>query len=203
MTAPVAYTLVGDGTSDRVLTAVIDWVLREALPGVLLAEPAFLHRKHQPIVEAVEFARQRFGRHLVIVHRDAERATWETRAREILTTDGVVRLIPVRMTEAWLLGDEQAIRYAAGNPEGTAPLQLPAPDRLDSLPDPKGVLRDAIIAAAGAPRGRRLKALKRELSRRARLVAEYTDTWTHLDALEAFRRFRTELLVSFPMHPPR
>jgi hypothetical protein len=35
------------------------------------------------------------------------------------------RVVPVRMTKAWLTVDEAAIRKAARNPLGTAPLELP------------------------------------------------------------------------------
>jgi hypothetical protein len=36
-----------------------------------------------------------------------------------------IPVVPVRMTEAWLLADEFAIRSAPGNPNGTQSLDLP------------------------------------------------------------------------------
>lgn len=36
-----------------------------------------------------------------------------------------IPVIPVRMTEAWLLGHELSIRSAAGNPNGSENLELP------------------------------------------------------------------------------
>lgn len=195
MTDRIQYTLIGDGTSDRVLTHVADWILRTSFPHALLEDAAFLARAHQPIPETVALARRRYGRELILVHRDAERETWEMRAREIPAASGLVRLIPVRMTEAWLLGDEAAIRYASGRPNGDTPLSLPKVADSTSLPDPKAVLREALVTAAGHPRGRRLKSLRRELPHRTMLVAEYTDSWDHLQELEAFRRFRADLLA--------
>ena len=47
-----------------------------------------------------------------------------------------VLVIPVRMTEAWLLIDELALRRAAGNPNGRNPLDLPALKDLEALPEP-------------------------------------------------------------------
>lgn len=54
-----------------------------------------------------------------------------------------VCVIPVRMTEAWLLFDEAAIRQAAGNRLGRAPLALPPLDEVEQEPDPKSLLYEA------------------------------------------------------------
>lgn len=59
----------------------------------------------------------------------------------------IVAAVPVRMIEAWLLFDESAIRLAAGNPNGTTPLGLPGMPRAESVPDPKLLLRDAMLPA--------------------------------------------------------
>jgi hypothetical protein len=53
----------------------------------------------------------------------------------------VVCVIPVKMTEAWLLIDEKAIREAAGNPKGRQPLNLPKPSKTEELSDPKETLK--------------------------------------------------------------
>ena len=57
-------------------------------------------------------------------------------------------VIPVRMTEAWLLIDEKAIRIAAGNRNGTEILEIPKLHELESLPDPKKLLYELIISEA-------------------------------------------------------
>jgi hypothetical protein len=56
-------------------------------------------------------------------------------------------VVPVRMTEAWLLLDIGAIRQAAGNPNGTAPLNLPSPSNIEGLPNPKRVLHNILRTA--------------------------------------------------------
>jgi hypothetical protein len=53
------------------------------------------------------------------------------------------------MTEAWLLIDERPIRLAAGNPNGTQNLDLPDIRTLEDIPNPKHVLRGALLAATG------------------------------------------------------
>jgi len=56
----------------------------------------------------------------------------------------VVPAVPVRMTEAWLLFDEAAIRRAAGCPNGSMPLELPSLKTSEDIPDPKTILHEAL-----------------------------------------------------------
>jgi Domain of unknown function (DUF4276) len=105
---------------------------------------------------------------LVIVHRDAEGQHPQSRRAEIEAGVAAVRenftalpVIPVRMTEAWLLLDESAIRRVPGRPTGTEPLGLPTAASVESVPDPKAVLRRALELAAQA-KGRRLRRFQRD-----------------------------------------
>ncbi len=104
-----------------------------------------------------------------------------------------VPVIPVRMTEAWLLIDEPAIRRAAGNPNGRNPLDLPALKDLEALPDPKEVLHDALAAASGLNVRRRARFSPHE---RARLVSGYMTDYAPLDALPAFRSLQNDILAA-------
>lgn len=97
-----------------------------------------------------------------------------------------VCVVPVRMTEAWLLGSEPAIREAAGNPNGSTPLELPPMSRLERLPNPKQVLRQALQDASELT-GRRRDAFRRRLARRVHRVAEVTEDFGHLGELPAFQ----------------
>lgn len=88
---------------------------------------------------------------LVIVHRDAEGQNPETRRNEVLSGVATIReqmpalpVVPVRMTEAWLLLDEDAIRRVAGRPNGVEPLGLPSLATVEQALDPKQVLRHAL-----------------------------------------------------------
>ncbi len=94
------------------------------------------------------------------------------------------------MQEAWLLFDESAIRQASGNPRGTVPLNLPRSGRVETEPDPKMVLHEAIRIASGLS-GRRLQALP--VTRHTRRVAELVDDFTPLRNLSAFGALEREL----------
>ena len=94
------------------------------------------------------------------------------------------------MTEAWLLIDEQAIRSAADNPNGTDPLNLPEIRRLEALADPKQVLYDALKKACGLRAGRREKFPVRE---RVYQIPNYIDDFSPLRQLSAFRQLESDI----------
>jgi hypothetical protein len=137
------------------------------------------------------------------VHRDAEAQPYEWREREIANAIAFARergllvphvcLIPVRMQEAWLLLEETAIRRAAGNPNGTTRLALPAVNRIESIPEPKRLLYDQLCTASELS-GRRLRAFLP--GRQARLVPEYMVDMTLLRQLPSFQRFEAEVRVA-------
>jgi len=101
-----------------------------------------------------------------------------------------VCVVPVRMSEAWLLLDEFAIRQAAGNPNGAMPLDLPPAERVEEIPNPKAVLRDILRTASGLNR-RRLKTFR--VAQAARLVPRYMANFACLHVLSAFRRLETDV----------
>jgi hypothetical protein len=86
------------------------------------------------------------------------------------------------MTEAWLLFDERAVRFASGNPYGHAPLELPVKSP-EKVADPKAMLHDALRAASGL-KGRRLRSLN--VSQTVYRVAEYIDDFSPLQTVPAF-----------------
>lgn len=96
---------------------------------------------------------------------DAERESRAVRQGEIETAVSAslntvsywIPVIPVRMTEAWLLIDERAIRQAADNPNGSVPLNLPSVSRLERFPDPKALLNELLIEASEKTGRRRAK----------------------------------------------
>lgn len=64
---------------------------------------------------------------VVFIHRDAENMSPDARHREVIEgfssfglAAGIVPVVPVRMTEAWLLLDGAEIRRIAGRPNGRA-----------------------------------------------------------------------------------
>jgi hypothetical protein len=105
-------------------------------PGILLAEPVQAdHARLAPRVTdgkgaLIKSVKEEYPCELLFLHRDADSAGRDKRLDEIhswikeagVTASGVVPVIPVRMTEKWLLVDERAIRRAASNPNGSAAL---------------------------------------------------------------------------------
>jgi hypothetical protein len=94
-----------------------------------------------------------------------------------------VCVVPVRMTEAWFLFDEPALRRAAGNPNGTNPLDVPRRAECDRLPDPKARLHEILREASGLSGRRRQKLPTGGAARR---VADFIDAFMPLRGIAAF-----------------
>jgi len=153
------WTLLGDGRGDRALMPLLSWLLEQRSPRAFLgawAEPAYLPPVRGGLALRMRAAVQLYPCDLLFVHRDAERQSREVRVQEIRSGKATFShcpptacVIPVRMTEAWLLFDEPALRTAAGNPNGRVDLRLPRLQDADSLPDPKRLLEDCLKRATG------------------------------------------------------
>lgn len=134
---------------------------------------------------------------VLLVHRDAEKESRETRIEEIATAirhcsipTPYVCVVPVRMQEAWMLFDENAIRLAAGNPNGHVKLNLPKARDIEHIPDPKVVLH-GLLKAASELTGRRLK--KFSALAHVHRVTQLIEDWSPLRTLSAFVAFEKEL----------
>lgn len=150
-----------------------------------------------PIVQAVFRFDDRFD--LVIVHRDAEGQSPRRRREEVEAGVAEIRehlpalpIVPIRMTEAWLLVDEEAIRRVAGRPTGTEPLGLPAAATVEQVPDAKQVLQAALETASGA-RGRRLRRFKRDFGGQRRRLLEGLDHGGPVSQLSAWRALESSV----------
>ena len=178
------FTLVADGSSDRAILPVLVWLLREHFGSVPI-HPTFADLRRLPnppkgLSDRIRTSLDLYPCDLLFVHRDAERESVAKREEEILDSLAksaidealpVIRAIPVRMQEAWLLVDEDALRRAAGTPDGRQPLTMPDARRLEDLPDPKQTLHDLLRQASGL-RGRRLRRFDRDMGRCVQRVAE-------------------------------
>ena len=137
---------------------------------------------------------------ILFVHRDADGPDPARRYQEIravidmLPQDSksmaYVCVVPIRMTEAWLLTEETAIRRAAGNPNRTVHLPLPSLQHIEAIPDPKERLRE-LLRTASQLTGRRLKRFNDSLC--AQRVAAYMHGFQELRALSAFKRLESDL----------
>jgi len=193
MTRPLSFALIGDGTSDQALAWIITWAIRRLHPDATLRNVGFSARRGRSLVETVQSAASELKPDLLFVHRDAERVPLAERREEIPEETGVVKVVPVRMTEAWLLIDIEAIRCAAGNPNGTIGLDLPPVQKLERLPDPKGLLQKLLVEASELQSPRRKKRFKRDLGQLVQRVAARIGDFSVLDRLDAYRVFESDL----------
>lgn len=202
MTANLRVTLLGDGSSDRCLLMHILWVLGMHVATETVIEHSFLSatndRYGRGLRNRVHAALQEAPCDILFVHRDSERQSPDIRMAEVRTAARnigrmCVPVVPVRMTEAWLLFDPTAIRLAADNPNGQRRLNLPRVRDLDRLTDPKRQLSECLCAASEKS-GRRLDQFKRDMATRVHRVAEVIGDFSPLRALPAFSRFENDTI---------
>jgi hypothetical protein len=195
------HTLVSDGPTDANLIPIIDWTLKR-IAGVQLSEGKQanfwqLPEKPQNATARMQKAVELFPCEVLFVHRDAEKELPEIRYEEIsqaFNQAGIqlpaVAVVPVRMLEAWMCFDEAAIRKAAGNPNGKAPLNLPALKRIESRADPKGDLKVALLAASELS-GRRLK--KFNTANAFWRIMDFVEDFSPLRGLPSFQAFENSI----------
>jgi hypothetical protein len=184
--------LLADGRSDRALLPILVWLLRQCDPTLAIAEPGYRARMSAaPMHTEITAIRNLHRPDVVFVHRDAEAQDPALRRREIPDEATIVKVVPVRMTEAWLLFDEAAIRRAADRPTGRTRLDLPPLSRVETTADPKARLREALLTASETT-GRQRKRLQQDLAGRVQRVAELIDDYAPLRRLRAFAQLETD-----------
>jgi hypothetical protein len=199
----VRALFLGDGTSDNGIVPQIENLAASLSIEIAVTSPD-LSRLLKPPGRAIEdklrAAVEKGGRYdLIIVHRDADRDGRDARLLEITNavrkvtpdTDYTV-VIPVRMTEAWLLTDERELRQVAGNPRGTICLNLPEPARVESIPDPKRVLKETLGIASGLS-GRKFDKFHDRFSQHRRQLLERLDPRGRVELVTSWRCFVTDL----------
>ncbi len=106
-----------------------------------------------------------------------------------------VPVIPIRMTEAWLLLDEAQIRRVAGAPNDKTALDLPRAGKVESLPDPKALLKTTLARASGL-KGRRLEQFNNRFPQHRAISSRISCVhlaWTMPDCAIRIRRSRSVL----------
>jgi hypothetical protein len=202
MTSTLRLTLLADGRSDACLLVLLRWlvggVARDVQIESVFADLGVVREPPKTLDARIRKAVELYPCDLLFVHRDAESLPAEDRITEIrravdaaATGGRWVPVVPVRMTEAWLLVDERAIRLAAANPSGTVPLNLPPLSRLENLPSPKLALRGALEVASGRT-GRRLQQFRRDMGQHVQRVAQVMQQKEKLRDLTAFKRLEKD-----------
>lgn len=199
MQDPLRYTLISDGPSDWSLRPVLDWLLKRHSKQVFDGTWADLRsRLHPPrtLHERILTSIEDYPCELLFVHRDAEAASRDERVEEIQDAlaeakaePPAVCVVPVKMSEAWLLIDEEAIRSAAGNPNGSVELPMPRLSDIERLPDPKKLLFGLLRQASERSARRRKLNVERLRYRVAERVVDYSP----LQKLKAFKALEEEL----------
>lgn len=201
----ITFALLSDGSSDKRLLPILTWLLRQHCPdSVVQSDWVDFGRMSRPpktLSDQILTCLDLYPCDLLFIHRDAENQPPESRRKEIMnalqnvsnraSNLPAICVVPVRMQEAWLLFNENAIRKAASNPNGKITLSLPGISRVETLPDPKTVLYD-LLKIASELSGRRLKKLA--VSQKAHLVAEYIKDFSPLRKLRAFKALETDLI---------
>jgi hypothetical protein len=194
----VTATLLTDGSSDRLIKPLIELLFDEHtnLPyQVNCAEG--LPPMAGGLKPRIESALELFPCDFLFVHRDVEGVTIKVRQQEIRNswpvsaqTTALICIIPVRMTEAWLITNAKPIRLAVGNPNGTAVLDLPASKDIESSPDPKEILFTALRTASELSARRKARFNPHRFRHR---VSELIDDLAPLRLLASFKHLEAQI----------
>ena len=195
MSRQLTWSIVADGGTDQMLVPVIEWAIHRLDPDVEILEPEF--RKRRGSVRAFLQAYES-GAMLIFVHRDSENLALADRLVEFdgITRPNVVPVVPVQMSEAWILFDGSAVAKAAGSP--AAEVRVPGIGEIESIRNPKERLDELLLLAAGSPTGRRGKIFRRSIAQRRVSVADYISDYSPLENVPAFQRFQDALTESYP-----
>lgn len=199
------YTLLTDGTSDKALIYILNWLLQECGADCAIqsewADLSRLRIKPKSFSERISKSLELYPCDLLFIHRDAEKEPRQNRVNEIQKAiKGIappiaipyICVIPVRMMEAWLLFDEAAIRRAADNPSRRQPLSLPSLKKVEQLPDPKQYLCQLLRDASGLTGGR-LKKFKSKEREKIQRVAQLINDFSPLHTLSAFQALENDV----------
>ena len=198
------FTLLSDGSSDKVLTKILTWAIKQYLPDVAIrAKFADLRKIPGPpkdLEGRMKATLDYYTCDILFVHRDAEKQSPENRIHEIIeiwrsiehssNNDHTIPVVPVRMTEAWLLFDEESIKIAAGNPNYSGGLSLPSVRRIEKLPNPKADLY-SLIKTASNLQGRKLAKLK--IPPRVHVLVDNIEDFSPLRQLPAFQKLEADI----------
>ena len=176
---------VCEGTSDQPLADIVEYLFVERDVTLRLSRPDFsvIEQVGRDVESKLLTGGRLMGKPIdvAVVHRDADSAGRDSRCDEIQRAVqaseigcNFVPIIPVKMTEAWLLLDEREIRIVAGNPNGRDDISLPKASEVERLADPKHLLKTALSRAASA-RGRRRDTVERRFPQHRRQLLERLD----------------------------
>jgi len=197
VTRVLTLTIVADGSSDVAFVPIVEWLLGQHTDNAFTVQLARgLPPPSAGLLQRVRYAASEYPCDVVVAHRDSEGRTAQERYAEMSESLADLDLrwipvVPVRMTEAWLLLDKAAIRRASGNPNGSVGLALPPRSRWERDPNPKESLFRSLRVASELS-GRRLEKFDVHAAR-FRLASLISD-FSPLRGLPTFDRFESDLV---------
>ena len=191
----LTWSIVADGGTDQMLVPAIEWAIHRLDSDVEILEPEF-RKRHGSVREFLHAYES--GAMLIFVHRDSENLALADRLVEFdgITRSDVVPVVPVQMSEAWILFNGSAVARAAGSP-GTE-VHVPGIGEIENIRNPKERLDELLLLAAGSPTGRRGKIFRRSIAQRRVSVADYIADYSPLENVPAFQRFQDALAERYP-----
>jgi hypothetical protein len=194
---------VAEGSSDLPLSDIVERMFFDKDLSVQIRRPDFglLPGVAKDVRSRLEAGCELAGDDVdfFVVHRDADNAGSQARRTEILAAARLIRdatpvvpVIPIRMTEAWLLLDEVDIRTVAGNPRGRAPLELPKLHEVEQVADPKSLLSECLLRAADVT-GRRRERLATRFPQHRRQLLERLDTAGRVTELSSWKQLTADI----------
>lgn len=203
------YTLIGDGSSDKALINIINWLLNDLYPKMAIrGEFAdFREFKDPPkigdIQNQIKYAKYYYPFDILFYHRDGEsneKGIIGKRKSEIFSNvnneiklDLLVCVVPIVMMESWLLFDLEAIKKAAGNRKFAGNVELPKMKDIENKPNTKLYLHN-ILKRVSCKKGRSLD--KFNLNYAVHLIAENIEDFSKLRELSSFIEFQNDLKKS-------
>ena len=196
---------IGEGSSDSGITHHIRRVVTQYGHSAVITDPHVDRLPPPPrktVSDKLQAVKDLGGAYdLIVLHRDADRegrsprlAEIDEAVRKVMPDVPHVPIIPIRMTEAWLLLEEGQIREVAGSPNGRVSLNLPRPKQVESVADPKSVLRQTLALASGLS-GRRLQQFNNRFPQHRAQLLERINPDGPIRDVPSWRDFNTDLAV--------
>ncbi len=203
----IHFVLIGEGSSDTGLIPHLEKLCIEVGADEVSGTSPDFQRISEAVSSSIETKIKATlilepSANLIFIHRDADSRDPQPRYSEIISavqTSGCTRsyiaVVPVQETEAWLLLDEQAIRQIAQRPNGRRDLNLPRPNRVESIANAKERLQDTLVTACELG-GRRLDRFKKKFPTHRQLLLHRLPIGGPLEQVISWRRLREDLRQS-------
>jgi len=199
----VKAVFLGEGSSDQPLAGIVTLLFQRRGLELRMSAPDLdtlrgVGRSVADKVAAVQkLTSERID--LFVIHRDSDSSEPQLRYSEIESAMAraapdvaLLAVVPIRMTEAWLLLDEEAIRRVSGNPKGRQSLNLPKSSEAERTSNPKSLLQDSLLVAS-EDKGRRRDRTSRRFSEHRRHLLESLDLDGPVCGLESYQHMLKDI----------